>query len=65
MNKYIYQFYNEGFATTFYLKPTNFVKKHIKNKKQVIIINLIIKIIYTISAVLFAIYMFKVYFPFL
>ena len=31
MKDYIYQFYNEGFATTFYLKPVNYLKKNIHN----------------------------------
>ena len=30
MKNYIYQFYNEGFATTFYLKPVNYLKKNIQ-----------------------------------
>ena len=34
MKNYIYQFYNEGFATTFYLKPVNYLKKNIRNNKN-------------------------------
>lgn len=32
MKEYINQFYTEGLATTFYLKPIKFLKKHIENK---------------------------------
>ena len=35
MKAYIDQFYNEGLATTFYLKPVSFIKKRFKNKKVV------------------------------
>ena len=33
MKSYINQIYNEGFATTFYLKPIRYLNKKIKNKK--------------------------------
>lgn len=33
MKEYIDQFYTEGLATTFYLRPVKFLKKQIKNKK--------------------------------
>ena len=48
MKEFIRQFYNEGFATTFIKKPSNFLKKHIKNKKIVNFLILLIKIFYTI-----------------
>ncbi len=48
MKDYIYQFYNEGFATTFYIKPTNFINKKLKNKRLKKIILVIYKILYTI-----------------
>ena len=47
MKEYIKQFYNEGLATRFYLKPINYLKKKIKNKKIIDILSIIIKIIYT------------------
>lgn len=48
MKSMIYQFYNEGFATTFLLKPTNYIKRKIKNKKLVIFICTMIKTLYTV-----------------
>jgi hypothetical protein len=45
---YIKQFYTEGFATTFYQKPTKFINKKIKNKKTAKFINELIKILYTV-----------------
>ncbi len=60
---YIDQFYNEGLATTFYQPPIKFIKKKIKNKKIVEFICLLIKILYTILAILFGIFMFIVNFP--
>ena len=33
LKDYIKQFYTEGFATTFYQKPTKFISKKVKNKK--------------------------------
>lgn len=48
MKNYIDQFYNEGLATTFYLKPINYINKVIKNKTLCKIISVLIKILYTI-----------------
>ena len=48
LKDYIKQFYTEGFATTFYQKPTKYVNKKIKNKKCSNFINTLIKIVYTI-----------------
>lgn len=50
LKDYIKQFYTEGFATTFYQKPTKYVNKKIKNKKCSKFINILIKIIYTVLA---------------
>ena len=50
LKDYIKQFYTEGFATTFYQKPTKYVNKKIKNKKCSKFINTIIKIVYTVLA---------------
>ena len=54
MKTYIEQFYNEGLATTFYLRPVKFIEKKIKNKNIVKFIKLLIKIIYTILVLIFA-----------
>lgn len=48
MKEYIKQFYTEGFATTFYQKPINFLKKKIKNKKLLSSLSMVIKIMYTL-----------------
>ncbi len=55
---YIEQFYNEGLATTFYLKPVRFIRKKVRNKKVSNFICMIIKILYTIFAIAFGIFMF-------
>ena len=48
MKDYIYQFYNEGFATTFCLKPINFIKKTVKNKILGDMLIMFVRIVYTI-----------------
>lgn len=48
MKDYIKQFYTEGFATTFYQKPTNYINKKVKNKKVAKFINGLIKVFYTV-----------------
>lgn len=58
MKEYLNQFYNEGLATTFYLKPLKYIKSKIKNPKRIKVIELIIKVLYTVLALIFAIYMF-------
>lgn len=63
MKNYIYQFYNEGFATTFYLKPVNYLKKNIRNNNVLKILIMVIKILYTILIIAFAIIMFIYKFP--
>lgn len=54
MREYIKQIYSEGLATTFYLKPLNYLKKKIKNEKVFDILSKIIKIIYTLLILLLA-----------
>ena len=54
MKEYLKQFYNEGFATIFYQKPINYLKKKIKNKKIVKFLSILIKLFYTILVLLFA-----------
>ena len=56
MKDYIKQIYTEGFATTFYQKPINYLNSKIKNKKIFNILSSIIKIIYTIIIFTFAIF---------
>lgn len=63
MKDYIYQFYNEGLATTFYLKPIRFINKFIKNKFILKLTQLLIKIIFTIAVLLFAWYIFWEKYP--
>ena len=63
MRDYIDQFYNEGLATTFYLKPIKWIDKKIKNKNVVSIIKIFIKVMYTLLVLLFAIFMFYVKWP--
>lgn len=54
MKDYLKQFYNEGLATTFYMKPVNFLKKRIENKKVVKFLSMLIKILYTMLVLLLA-----------
>ncbi len=54
MKDYIYQFYNDGFATTFCLKPINFLNKNIKNKKLLSFLSFGIKLFYTIGILILA-----------
>lgn len=64
MKEYIKQFYSEGLANTFYIKPLNYLKKHIKNKTIFNLFATILKVIYTVFCILLAIILFKVVFPF-
>lgn len=57
MKDYIDQFYNEGLATTFYLKPLKLLEK-IKNKTLFKIMNFLLKFLYTILILIFAWYVF-------
>lgn len=52
----LYQFFNEGFATTFVLKPIKFIKKSIKNKTLINALTIIIKILYAILMILILIF---------
>ena len=47
MKEYFKQIYTEGFGTTFYTKPVNYLKKKIKNKTVLNIIIWLVRIIYT------------------
>lgn len=63
MKDYIEQFYNEGFATTFYLKPIRFIDKKIKNKRIVNFLKILVKIIYTLLVLIFAWFVFWTKYP--
>ena len=63
MKDYIDQFYNEGLATTFYLKPVRFIEKKIKNKRIVNFIKIFIKILYTVLVLIFAWFVFWSKYP--
>lgn len=52
MKKYIEQFYSEGLATTFYLKPANYLKKKIKNKQLRQLMLVLIRGLYTLLALI-------------
>jgi len=54
MKEYLRQFYNEGFATIFYQKPVNYLKKKIKSEKIVKLLSVLIKLLYTILVLMFA-----------
>lgn len=64
MKEYIKQFYSEGLANTFYIKPINYLKKNIKNKNILKLLSTLLKIIYTVFCIILAIILFKVIFPF-
>lgn len=63
MKNYIDQFYNEGLGFVFYVKPIKKLSKVIKNKNLLNFISNIIKVIYTILAIAFAIIMFIIKYP--
>ena len=56
MKEYLKQIYNEGFATTFYQKPLNFLTKNIKNKTVIKLLSITLKVIYTLFIIAFASY---------
>jgi hypothetical protein len=58
MKNLLYQFYNEGFGSTFYKKPAKFIDKHIKNKFLNDLLKSLLIVLYTISVLLFAGYIF-------
>lgn len=64
MKGYINQFYNEGFATIFYLKPINYFNKKIKNSCLKNVLKKIIKVLYTLLVIIFAGYVFYAKYPF-
>lgn len=63
MKDYINQFYTEGFATTFYVKPLKFLKRKISNKNVLKVLSVLLKIIYTISMLLLAVFIFLDKYP--
>lgn len=48
MKEYIWQFYNQGFGSIFYVRPINYLEKKIKNKHLFNTIKMLIKIMYTL-----------------
>ena len=54
VKEFIRQFYNEGFGSIFYVRPVNYLKKIIKNKQVVNVLEVIIKILYTVLILTFA-----------
>lgn len=52
------QFYHEGIATTFYLKPINFISKYVKNQLILKFLKIIVFLLYTIFAITFGIVVF-------
>ena len=63
MKSYIEQFYNEGLATTFYLKPVKFIRKYIKNDNLFKIFKILIAVLYTVFVLIFAWLMFWEKYP--
>lgn len=64
MKSFIYQFYNEGFATTFCLKPIKLIKKVVKNDTICKILIIFVKLIYTLLMICLAWKLFWVVYPF-
>ena len=58
MKEYIRQFYNEGFATTFYLPLIKYIKEHVRNKIVANILMCGVKILFTVIVLTFAVFMF-------
>lgn len=63
MKDYINQFYSEGLATTFYLKPIKYINNKVKNEKLANIFKFLMKLFYTVIVITFAIYIFYIKFP--
>ena len=64
MKDFLYQFYNEGFATTFYQKPIKYFSKKISNNKLLKVVSVIWMIIFTIAMIILAIHVFLLKYPF-
>lgn len=64
MKEFLYQFYNEGFATTFYQKPIKYLNKKVSNKRLLKILSITMQVIYTIAMIIVAIYVFLLKYPF-
>jgi len=63
MKDYVNQFYNEGLATTFHLKPVNWIRKKVRNKKVSKCLVFLIKVLYTILVLIFALFIFLIKWP--
>ena len=60
MQSILKQFYGEGFATLFFLRPIGFIKKVVKNRVAASIFSFIIRIAYT-ALVLYLAYNYLTY----
>jgi len=58
MKNLIWQFYNEGLATTFYLKPLKLINKYIRNNKILCVLKILLLIIYTSFVLILAWFIF-------
>ncbi len=54
MKEYIKQFYNEGLASLFYVKPLNYISRKVKNKRIINVLGIFTKVLYTLLALTFA-----------
>lgn len=63
MKDYVNQFYTEGLATTFYLKPIKYINRVIKNKSMRKVVGRVIKVLYTIFALVLAWFIFLEKYP--
>ena len=63
MKDYVNQFYTEGLATTFYLKPIKYINRVIKNKSMRKVVGCVIKVLYTIFAFVLAWFIFLEKYP--
>lgn len=51
MKNIINQFYNEGFATLFRLKPIGYIKRKTDNETIIKLLSFIISFLYTVAAI--------------